>query len=94
MVCRRGGASAASVGAFKMFIEWFEAVLSVLSFIFVAPSAYGWHRGETLPSVPEPPLMLDLQSRWHALSGLSASLALFLLGLLMITEVFEAITGV
>ena len=74
-------------------IELFEAVFAALSFMFVAPSVYLWLRGEMLPFFPDQPPMVDWPSRCHALAGLSASFALFSLGLLMIAEVIEAITG-
>ena len=77
-----------------MYIEWFETFFAALSFMLVALSVYLWHRAAMVPSFPDQPtLTLAWQSRLHARAGLSASFALPFLGLLMITQAIEGITG-
>ena len=74
--------------------ERFEALFGALSFILVALSVYLLRRATFVPSFPDQPsLTLAWQSRLHARAKLSAIFALFFLGLLIIVEAFEAITG-
>jgi hypothetical protein len=74
--------------------EWFEALFGALSFILVALSVYLLRRATFVPSFPDQPsLTLAWQSRLHARARLSAISALIFLGLLMVIETFEAITG-
>ena len=77
-----------------MYIEWFETFFAALSFMLVALSVYLWHRAAMVPSFPDQStLTLAWQSRLHARAGLSASFALPFLGLLMIAQAIEGITG-
>jgi hypothetical protein len=74
--------------------ERFEALFGALSFILVALCLYLFRRATLVPSFPDQPsLTLAWQSSLHARARLSAIFALFFLGLLIIVEAFEAITG-
>jgi hypothetical protein len=74
-------------------IEWFEAVFGALAFISAALSVHQWRRAAVIPFYPDHPnLARSWQSTRQARAGCAAAFALVFSGLLLISQVIEAMT--
>jgi hypothetical protein len=73
--------------------EWFDVVFGALAFISAALSVHQWRRAAVVPFYPDhPDLARSWQSTRRARAGSAAAFALLFSGLLLISEVIEALT--